>query len=244
MKNFINENKKSIIIALIFIILIIILNIVINLLNKADNKLLINYYISKLNIGDIEISDNSCDIDYTLKYNNIPYFNFSNNVYDKINNEILEEVLLRSCYQEGEITYEASLNNNILSLAINISHETVNSFAYVEYKTYNIDIDKNEKIDNITLLNKFNLNLQNVINTVLNNLQTYYFYEKNNNLIESTTTFNEYLDLLNYETITLDNMILYLDDKNDLYIFKDYTLTEGMVTDDNYPVFTIKFKLN
>ena len=46
--------------------------------------------------------------------------------------------LLRTCYQDGVMDYEASLNDNILSVLVNISYETDDDLAYLEYKTYNI----------------------------------------------------------------------------------------------------------
>jgi len=243
MKKYIIENKKTIIIISIFIVFIIILSIIVNLLGN-DNKVLINSYISRLQINDINLTDNSCDLEYTLTNNNIPYFNLNNKVYNDINQEILTEILLRSCYQEGFIDYEATLNNNILSLAINISHETNDDLAYLEYKTYNINTKTNQRITNQELLNIYKLTTQDVTNKVIKHLLNYYEYEKENNYIEKSTSFNTYLNMLEYETITLDNMNLYIDNKNNLYIFKDYMLTEGMSIDENYPNLTIKFKLN
>lgn len=241
MKEYIKENKKTILIVSIFVIFLIILSIIVKILGN-DNKTLVNYYISKLEINDITLPDNSCDINNTLKNNNIPYFNLSNSVFDSLNEEILTDVLLRSCHQEGYIDYAASLNDNVLSLAISISHETFDDLAYLEYKTYNIDINKNSLISNQDLLTKYNLTYQDVSNIVMSKLMEYYEYEKNNNWINNIS-FNEYLNLLKYENITLNNMNLYVDNKNDLYIFKDYTLTEGMIMDMNYPEITIKFKL-
>ena len=71
----------------------------------------------------------------------------------------------------------------------------------------------------------------------------YYNYEKKMNYIDNIS-FNEYLKILDYTPITIDNMNLYIDNKNDLYNFKDYTLSEGMSIDEDFPYITIKFKLN
>ncbi|MBQ8471980.1 MAG: hypothetical protein IJ501_00585 [Bacilli bacterium] len=240
MREYIIENKKTILFISIFIIILIILNIVVNLLGDT-NKVLVNSYITKLNSNDLNI-DLECEIDKILEYNNIPYFTLSNKVFDEINEEILEETLLRICYQDGYIDYETSLNNNILSLAINISHDTIDDLAYVEYKTYNINTNNNTRITNQDLLKIYNLTLNDVKNKVKGYLTNYYNYEKKNNYINNIT-FNEYLKLIEYEEITLNNMNLYVDKKNDLYIFKDYILTEGMSIDTNYPDLTIKFKL-
>lgn len=242
MKEYIKENKKTIIIILIFIIFIIILNLILNA-KENDNQFLINTYIKQLELKDLNTNNFSCDITYTLQNNNIPYFNLNHPTYNELNNEILTESLLRSCYQEGSIDYEASLNDNLLSLAINISHETTHDLAFVEYKTYNINTKNNTKITNQQLLNIYKLTLQDVSNKVIKYFLNFYKYEKDNNLIDKTISFNDYLNILEFETITLDNMNLYVDNKNDLYIFKDYILSEGMSMDENFPSLSIKFKL-
>lgn len=241
MKEYILENKKTIIIVSGFILFLIILNMILNSLG-TDNKVLLTSYVSKLDRDDIKITDNACDIENALKYNNVPYFEYNSQIFNDMNEEIIETFLLRACYQEGFIDYEASLNKNILSVALNISHETIDDLAYVEYKSYNINIDTNSKISNSTLLQKYNLNLSAVNNKVMSMLTKYYNYEKEKKHIENLS-FNEYLEILEYENITIDNMILFVDDNNDLYILKDYTLSPGMSIDEEFPDLTIRFKL-
>ena len=137
MKEYIMENKKTIFIVSIFLIVILVLNIIVNFLG-TNNKVLINNYITKLDKDDIKLNLD-CEFDKIIEYNNIPYFTLNSQVFNDINEEILEETLLRICYQGGYVVYETSLNNNILSLAMNISHDTIDDFAFVEYKTYNIN---------------------------------------------------------------------------------------------------------
>jgi len=242
MQNIIKENKKNIIIIIILLTLVICLTIFINLKN-SQNTVLINSYVSKLEKKNLKLDNSPCDLDNVLKYNNIPYFNLKNDIYDKLNEEILTEFLLRTCYQGGFVDYEASLNNNILSVALNISYDTDDDLAYLEYKTYNVNIKNNTIMNNNEILNLYNLNTTQVENKVLSKLTEYYEYEKKMNYI-SNMSFNEYLKILKYTNITTNNMNLYIDDKNDLYIFKDYTLSEGMSIDEDYPYITIKFKLN
>lgn len=242
MKEYINENKKTIIIISVFVIFIIILNIIVNSTEK-NNQVLINTYIRKLDTNDIKLTNYTCDIESTIKYNNIPYLKLNNPTYNEINKEILTNSLLRSCYQEGEINFETSLNNNILSLLVNISYETNHEFAYVEYKTYNINTKTNTKMTNQQILNTYNLTLQDVNNKVTSHFLNFYKYEKDNNYIENTISFNQYLNILDYKTITLNNMNLYIDKENDLYLLKNYTLSRGMIKDDEYPNLTTKFKL-
>ena len=242
MKNLIIENKKSILIIIILLILIITLTIFINSRNK-NNTLLVNTYVSKLEKGKVKLNNSPCDLDNVLEYNNVPYFNLSNNVFNQLNEEILTEILLRACYQGGFIDYEASINKNILSVALNISYDTDDDLAYLKYKTYNIDTNTNTKISNEELLKIYKLNKEQVENIVFSKLMEYYNYEKKMNYIDNIS-FNEYLKILDYTPITIDNMNLYIDNKNDLYNFKDYTLSEGMSIDEDFPYITIKFKLN
>lgn len=241
MKEYIRENKKTVFIVSVFIIIIIVLNLIVNFLG-SDKKVLVNYYITKLDKDDIKINLD-CEFDKIIEYNNVPYFTLNNQVFNDINEEIFEEALLRICYQGGYIDYEASLNNDILSLAINISHDTIDDFAFVEYKTYNIDTKNNTRITNQKLLNLYNLTLNDVKNKVKGYFTNYYNYEKKNNYISNNITLNKYLETIEFSEITLDNMQLYIDNKNDLYIFKDYVLSEGMNIDPNFPNLTIKFKL-
>ncbi len=242
MKEYIIENKKTIIIIGIFLVVLIILSIVVKLLGNT-NQLLITTYVSKLEKEDITLEVNDCDLDYVLKYNNIPYFNLNTEVFNELNEEIMETFLLRTCYQDGEINYETSLNDNILSVALNISYATDDDLAYLEYKTYNVNIDENTRMNNQDILKRYDLTLENVTNIVLNHLRTYYDYEFEKGYINNFS-FQYYLtNILNYTPITINNMNLYIDSKNNLYIYKDYTLSEGMSIDENFPYITIKFKL-
>lgn len=241
MKEYIIENKKTITIISVFILFIIILSIIVNLLGKS-NKVLVNIYVSKLKSSDITLTNTDCDFNSVLKYNNIPYFNLNNEVFNELNQEIMENFLLRTCYQDGIIDYTASLNNNILSVAMQISYETDDDLAYLEYKTYNIDINNNKKLTNEEILKIYNLTLQDVTNAVTGKLMEYYEYEKSKHYFENMT-FNEYLNILDYKPITMNNMNLFVDSKNNLYIYKDYTLSEGMSIDEDFPNITVKFKL-
>ena len=160
-----------------------------------------------------------------------------------MNEEIMYEFLLRACYQNGIIDYSASINDDILSLALNISYESINDLTYVEYKTYNINIKTNEVVDNSYLLNKYNKTLDDVTNVVMGKLLDYYYYEKEHNYIDSRTSISDYLDILEYEPVTIQNMKLYIDNNNDLWLFKEYTLSEAMMRYEDYPVISIRFKL-
>ncbi len=242
MLEYIKENKKNILIVAIFLLVVIILSIVVSLMNKKTNQVLLSSYVSKLSTKDLDnITD--CNLDEVLKYSNVPYFNVSNTFYDKMNDEILYEFLLRACYQEGIIDYEASINDNILSLAVNISYESVNDLTYVEYKTYNIDIKNNLQLDNSTILSAYNTTLENATNVVMQRLKEYYDYEINHNYLTSNTSFNDYLEILEYEPITIDNLKLFVDKNNDLWLYKEYNLSEAMMRYEDYPVVSIRFKL-
>ncbi len=242
MLEYITKNKKYILIVTIFLIVIIILSIVVNALNKDNNKVLVSSYVSNLTSSDLkEITD--CNISEVLKDSDVPFFKLSNEFYNKFNDEIVYEFLLRACYQNGIISYDTTINDNILSLALNISYESVNDLTYVEYKTYNIDINENVPVDNATILNKYNRTIDDVTNTVMSRLLSYYDYEQKHNYLTTETSFSNYLEILEYEPITIDNMKLFIDKNNDLWLYKEYTLSEAMMRYDDYPVISIKFKL-
>ena len=232
MLDIIKENKKNILIVSVFLVFLVVLSIIASIFVKNTNNVLVTSYVSNLTKKDLqEVTD--CNLDEVLKDSNIPYFKVSNSFYDEINEEIMYEFLLRACYQNGIVDYSVSINDDILSLALNISYESVNDLTYVEYKTYNINIETNEMVDNSYLLNKYNKTLDEVTNVVMERLLDYYYYEKEHNYIESSTTINDYLDILEYEPVTIQNMKLYIDNNNDLWLFKEYTLSELMQEDDN-----------
>ncbi len=242
MLEYIKENKKNVLIVSVFILVVIVLTIVVNLLNKDTNQVLTNAYVKNLTKNDLE-SITDCDLDEVLKTSKVPYFNISNTFYDNMNDEILYEFLLRACYQEGIVNYEDSINNDILSVAINISYESVNDLTYVEYKTYNIDIKNNKILDNATLLNKYKVTLEEASTIVTSKLMEYYNYELDHNYIEKNVSFNEYLKILEFEPLTNDNLKLYIDKNNALWLYKEYSLSEAMMRYEDYPVITIRFRL-
>ena len=116
MIDYIRENNKKVIITLLLIITTIILSIFASSSNDS-NTLIINNYISKIS-PDINYKIENCDLKNILEENQIPYFKISNEVYDNINQEIINKFVSRVCYQNGEITYKASLNDHILSVLI------------------------------------------------------------------------------------------------------------------------------
>ena len=235
------DKKKTIIILIIIAVIVIATQIILNIFTPK-NKVLISTYVKTLTPNDVNINI-PCD-KQILKENQIPYFKVSNTLYDSINKDILENSLLRVCYQNGYMSYDIALNDNILSLIVYISYETENELANIEYKTYNINTDTNQIITNQELLNKYNLTINQVNTKVLTELNKYYNYEKENDLVEQNITFSDYLNILEYKTVTLDNLSLFIDKKNDLYIYKDFSLSEGMKRLDYFPNLSNTFKLN
>lgn len=235
------DKKKTIIILIIIAVIVIATQVILNIFTPK-NKVLISTYVKTLTTDDISINI-PCD-KQILKENQIPYFRVSNTLYDSINKDILENSLLRVCYQNGYMSYDIALNDNILSLIVYISYETENELANIEYKTYNINTDTNQIVTNQELLNKYNLTINQVNTKVLTELNKYYNYEKENELVDQNITFSDYLNILEYKTVTLNNLSLFIDKKNDLYIYKDFSLSEGMKRVDYFPNLSNTFKLN
>ncbi len=240
MKNYLIENKKILIIIIILIIISITLSIIISSSNKS-NPLIINNYISRLN-SNIDYNLNQCDFKQIVGENEIPYFKLNDEVFNNINEDILTNFISRVCYQEGKISYKTSLSNNILSVLILYSLESGSELYHMEYKTYNIDIKNKSLIDNQTLLTKYDISINEIENIVQNKLKEYYNYEKTTSFYNNES-FTEYLKILKYEKINLNNMNLYVDN-NKLYLYKTYSESEAMILDNNYPFITYEFKLN
>ena len=98
MKEYIIENKKTIIIIGIFLGILIILSIIVNLLGNT-NQVLITAYVSRLEKEDLTFTDNNCDLDYVLKYNNIPYFNLNTEVFNELNEVPIERPKYSSAFR-------------------------------------------------------------------------------------------------------------------------------------------------
>ena len=238
MKKYID--KKLFIVLIIMIILIIVLYFITKD-NNNNNNILVTNYVSNLETKDITMKIDACDIDNVLKENNVPYFKLENQIYKDINQDILTNFFLRTCYQDGQIDYDVSINNDILSLILTISYEEADDASYYEYKTYNLNLKNNTKITNEELLNKYNINIDTVNNIFISKLTDYYNYEKNNS--RSELSFNQFLQEIDYQKITLDNINLYIDKDNKLYFYKTYKVTQLMAFDENYPEVITKFKL-
>ena len=235
------SNNKKLLIVLIIIVISIIVLYFLTKDNKINNNITSNY-ISNLENKDITIKIDACNIDEVLKNNNVPYLRLDNQLYKDINQEILTNFFLRACYQNGEINYETNINNDILSLVITISYEEADDASYLEYKTYNFDLNTNSKISNNQLLKKYNLNSDKANNLFISKLTDYYNYEKNKR--DDNISFSQFLQEIDYEKITNDNINLYIDKDNNLYFYQAYKITKLMALDENYPEIITKFKLN
>ena len=235
------KNKIMIIIIIVLIVLTILLMVLSN--NKISNNIS-DYYVSNLRANDINNIDvSACNIDEVLKNNKIPYFNLNSQVYNDINKEILTDFFLRTCYQNGEMTYEKNISDDILSLILTISYEDADDTSYLEYKTYNINLDNNTLITNENLLNKYNITLSNINNILKSTFTKYYLYEKKNGNYDSKFNFNDFLDEIGYQNLSYNDLNLYLEN-NTLYLYVTYNTTELMALDNNYPEIITKFKLN
>lgn len=109
-----------------------------------------------------------------------PFLNIKGNLTDSINNDITEYI---NAYSKNNvaITYDYNINGKILSLIIKIEdYSYLESAVILNFRTYNINIDKKELLTNDQVLNYFGIT-NNDLEIILNNKVAEQYYNLVNN---------------------------------------------------------------
>lgn len=153
---------------------------------EADFDKLFNNQVKIITNISIEKEDKNKDLVYTYytkneeKENsydvnlNIPYININNEIIKKYNQEIKDtfEVKAESVLKtEGEniaytVEYQATVENDILSVIIRSNLKQASSAQRVIIQTYNYDLKNNKEISLEDIINKKELNIDNVKNRI------------------------------------------------------------------------------
>lgn len=144
--------------------------------------LLIYYFINinSKNYDNLKI-DSSKEIIYTDYINQagdyyqyIPTLNIKNRLGTEINQNIQEFVKQFEKKKIG-ITYEYNLNGEVLSLVIKVhDHSYAESATILSFQAYNIDLKNIEIVSNNTLFQYFNINENDIQNSLSNGFINYY----------------------------------------------------------------------
>lgn len=161
--------------------------------------------------------------DYSSEHSySVPKININSQYVLTINNEIENEIIKLVKNDDtnyGNISYESSLNENILSVVIEIEHKYM---PMIYYKVYNVEINTGERMNNEELinvkkftktefLNKLQSALENDFKETFKSEQMNEFYEEN------------YNKTISKENYSIDNQMFLDKNGNICVIAKVYT---------------------
>lgn len=219
---FIENNKKSIIILGILIGLLIIFGI-------------INLFSKKTYISTLKSRNNS----------KLPYININSEDIKELNarleeqyNEIIE------LNNNSNMTYEYSKNGNILSILVTRNIEL--DYDYImeeEYDTYNIDLKTNEFLGNDDIVELYKLDKDEIESKIVSDLMEQYNYEVDKGyIVTQECDINCYLEDKEYFSID-DNLNLYVK-KGKVYGYLNIKNSSLYYSKDNYPKMNKLYILN
>ena len=220
---YIEENKKNIIILGILIGLLIIFGII----NKITDK--------KQYVETIKKSNNS----------KLAYINIENESIQELNSRLEEQYNeIVNLNNDSYMTYEYSKNGNILSLLITRNIKLNDEYIPDEiYSTYNIDLKTNKVLGNDDIYELYKIDKEDTESKIVNDLANQYNSEVNNGyIVGQECDINCYLEDKEYYSID-DNFNLYIQN-NKVYGFLNVSNASVYYTINNYPKMNKKYELN
>lgn len=202
-----SKKNKKVNIFIIIILIVIIMMFVFIYNNKTDKVLKGEKYI-------LEKSSDNSDV-------KLPIVNLVGEDIDYVNKEIIN-VYYSVLYNENDFfQYEVDIYDNILSLLITATYSDDSEYGTIKYYSYNIDVRTSELLTDKELYNYLNINSTVVDTSINNKLKDYY----NNDLLKKNISYNEYLEVINYNKT---NNKLFIKD-NKLYCYNVINLTSSLI---------------
>lgn len=202
-----SKKNKKVNIFIIIILIVIIMMFVFIYNNKTDKVLKGEKYI-------LEKSSDNSDV-------KLPIVNLVGEDIDYVNKEIIN-VYYSVLYNENDFfQYEVDIYDNILSLLITATYSDDSEYGTIKYYSYNIDVRTSELLTDKELYNYLNINYTVVDTSINNKLKDYY----NNDLLKKNISYNEYLEVINYNKT---NNKLFIKD-NKLYCYNVINLTSSLI---------------
>ena len=226
--NKLNDNTKKIIIISLSILLILVIVLVFFIQNTNNNYKNIKQDKNKyLVYSKLEQDDEKYP-----KY--IPYINIKSKQIDLVNQDI-DNITKQFINTNSAITYEYDINGIILSIVIKIIDNKNEYTPEINFRTYNINLDKKELIADESLLDLFKITEEDVSKQIENKFISYYedlvkqkYYVKEEC---DYKCFLKYKGIKNYN----DNINYYIKDGN-LIVYKPFVFY-SIFNDEEY--FTI-----
>ena len=140
--------------------------------------LLVFYFINDTYDYSKKLLDSSKDFVYTYKdysttkfTKQVPHLNLSIvDINEKIDNFVSSYV-----NQDNIITYKYSISNNVLSLVIRIISFTSEKAPLNYFKSFNINLDTLQEVDNAEVLNAYNITSEDVQAKIEKQFKDYYY---------------------------------------------------------------------
>lgn len=197
----------------IFVIIILIVGIImfVSLYNSQTDKVLKGEkYILEKSIDNSDVK--------------LPIVNLVGEDIDYVNREIIN-TYYSVLYNENDFfQYEVDIYDNILSLLITATYSDDSEYGIIKYYSYNIDVRTSKLLTDNELYNYLNINSKVVDTSINNKLKDYY----NNDLLKNNTSYNEYLEIINYNKT---NNKLFIKN-NKLYCYNVINLTSSLLKYD------------
>lgn len=227
---FIKLNKKKLLIVLIIVIVLSIFSFFINKNEKNKIYMSDSYVYTK---DSFEHEEGFVS--------NLPSINVKGDNISNINSELISRYYEIIAIDDMFMDYKYYKNDNLLSLIVNIYYKSSpNAYPY-DVLIYNVDIDTGNVLSDEELFNIFNVDSDEISDTIYEELREYYNYEKKNGYFISECDFDCYLENLNAMPI-LENCKYFVKDNN-LIAYKVVQLGNEFFYDVNSGFDLFKFKI-
>lgn len=209
------QKKKFIFIISLLIVVVLVVFVVTSLLKKEKV-----YDYKKI------IKESDYDIVYSIKSEKddteIPVINIGNENIKKINSEIIELYEWYVLEKGKEFTYKYSVSDDVLSLLITL-RSSFEGNTYLEYKSYVIDLDKLDVMSTEEILDKFDINKDDLNYFLINKFLNYYTDIVDKKILsKNECDFDCFIVQCNFEDFMEANS--YYVNKNHLEVYKFFNI--------------------
>ena len=196
------------------------------------------YHNNSSHYGNIKIDKNK-NLVFTSEektsgnyYQYVPFVNIKTEIGILVNKDISEFI---SYFDKDNISisYESNVSGKLLSLIIKVEdHSYVESAAILYFKSYNINLDTLNIVDNNVLLSYFNKTSSDIEPILNQRIEEYYSKLVSDNVIDSTECdYNCFLNRYKFEK-GLDDISYYVRDGK-LIVFKPYTYVSSVTSEES-----------
>lgn len=184
---------------------------------------------------------------YTIEKNSkskLPYINLKGSNIELINNSLKVEYDELSKYKNSYFKYKYSIQDDIISLLIEKGiKKSKSDFLEEEYKVYNISLKSKKVLSKDEIMSKYNLDKNNIKSIIEKALEKQFKYESDNGyVVPQECNLNCYLNDKNYVSID-DNLEFFIKGK-DIYGYLNIKNTFLYYDINNYPKTNKMYKLN